>query len=134
MLLVSRYTHYGRECSLLITKFSGIYEGGENYDVADSNLWIQNYAPYIPVGTKPDDLSVDGGIGPVDQADGGVEALLDITIAYELIYPQAISLFSVDDPYYSTDPTAYGFMDTTLDALDGVSISPLTSWNLLTII
>jgi len=31
-----------------------------------------------------------------------VEALLDITIAYEIIYPQVVNVFSVDDTYYST--------------------------------
>lgn len=79
----------------------GIYEGGENYDVADLDLWIENFAPYIPLSTKPEDSSVDGGEGPVSQQNAGVEALLDITIAYELIYPQTVNVFSVDDSYYA---------------------------------
>ena len=73
------------------------------------------------------------------QKDAGIEALLDITIAYELIYPQVINIFSADDTYYATgkitvlkcslpvmltivleDENAVGFMDTTLDAIDGV--------------
>lgn len=64
--------------------------------------------------------SIDGGEGPVSQKNAGAEALLDIVIAYELIYPQTVNVFSADDTYYATeDPNAYGFMDTTLDALDG---------------
>jgi len=54
------------------------------------------------IDTIPELSSVDGGEGPVPQADAGVEALLDITIAYELIYPQVVNVFSVDDTYYST--------------------------------
>jgi len=39
--------------------------------------------------------------GPVSQANGGGEAMLDITIAYELIYPQTVEIFSTDDLYYA---------------------------------
>jgi hypothetical protein len=66
----------------------GIFEEGENYDKADLKLWIKNYAPYIPINTIPESSLVDGGEGPQPQSNAGVEALLDITIAYELIYPQ----------------------------------------------
>lgn len=45
---------------------------------------------------------MDGGEGPVPEKDAGIEALLDITIAYELIYPQVVNIFSVDDTYWST--------------------------------
>jgi len=40
-------------------------------------------------------------VGPVSQANGGGEAMLDITIAYELIYPQTVEIFSTDDLYYA---------------------------------
>ena len=84
----------------------GIYEGGENYDKADLKLWIENYAPYIPVDTIPELSSVDGGEGPVPEKDAGVEALLDITIAYELIYLQVVNIFSVDVGTLPTQETA----------------------------
>jgi tripeptidyl-peptidase-1 len=96
---------------------AGIFEEGENYDKADLKLWIKNFAPYIPIDTIPEESNVDGGIGPVPQANGGGEALLDITIAYELIYPQVVNVFSVDDPYEAENTS--GFMDTWLDAVDG---------------
>jgi len=53
------------------------------------------------IDTIPELSSVDGGEGPLPQEDAGVEALLDITIAYELIYPQVVNVFSVDDTYYA---------------------------------
>lgn len=65
--------------------------------------------------------SVDGGVGVVNNAslDGG-EAMLDITIAYSLIYPQEINFIDVDDSYYQENYYYKGFGDTLLDALDGV--------------
>lgn len=67
--------------------------------------------------TIPEMSSIDGGEGPVPERDAGTEALLDIVIAYELIYPQTVNVFSADDTYSADNDL--GFMDTTLDALDG---------------
>lgn len=97
-----------------------IWEGiQESYSQADLNLFFANFTPFIPQGTRPIYTSIDGGVGPASQADTGVEAQLDLTLAYGLTYPASINFYSVDDPYWSYN--AYGFMDTTLDALDGVS-------------
>lgn len=54
----------------------------------------------------------------------GGESMLDLTIAYSLIYPQDVNFFSVDDSYWSSDQYEYGFFDTLLDAIDGVSGNP----------
>lgn len=45
--------------------------------------------------------------------------MLDITLAFGLVYPASINFYSVDDPYWSYN--AYGFLDTMFDAIDGVS-------------
>lgn len=49
--------------------------------------------------------------------------MLDLTIAYSLIYPQKVNYIDVDDDYYQNQNYYYykGFGDTLLDALDGVS-------------
>jgi len=57
---------------------------------------------------------------PVSQKNGGGESALDMSIIYSLVYPQVIDLFQTDDPYEAANTS--GFLDTFLDALDGVGI------------
>lgn len=45
--------------------------------------------------------------------------MLDLDIAYSIIYPQKINYIPVDDFYYQTNYYYKGFGDTLLDALDG---------------
>jgi tripeptidyl-peptidase-1 len=45
--------------------------------------------------------------------------MLDLDIAYSIIYPQTINYIPVDDMYYQTNYYYKGFGDTLLDALDG---------------
>lgn len=97
------------------TNTLGIYESGESYSQADLDLFFANFAPYIPQGTRPDLLSVDGGESAVFQAQSGGEAMLDFTIAYALTYPQTIEYFSVDNSERGKE----GFLDTLLDSMDG---------------
>lgn len=64
---------------------------------------------------------MDGAVGAAPQNVSGGEAMLDLEIAYSLIYPQQINYIPVDDEYYQTNYYYKGFGDTILDALDGVS-------------
>jgi hypothetical protein len=47
------------------------------------------------------------------------ESSLDMELIYPLIYPQNITLYQTDDPYYSQ--FTKGIFNTFLDAIDGVS-------------
>jgi tripeptidyl-peptidase-1 len=82
----------------------------------------------IPVGTKPIDLSIDGGVRPPSAPhvkgwkDVAGEANLDIQSALPIIYPQNVTIYQVDDRYYAHQ-VDYGYHGLELfnDFLDAVS-------------
>lgn len=80
-----------------------------------SQKWLNRYfkdqAPFVPHGTKPIVKNVNGG------AESGVwsEMMLDLEVAYPIISPQDIQVFSVDMGLGLKN----GFFNTFLDALDG---------------
>jgi tripeptidyl-peptidase I len=94
----------------------GIFELGDQYDQDDLNSFFTKYAPTIPNGTHPILNSIDGGVAPVPEDEGGGESILDFTIAYPLLYPQNITLFQVYDD--TTADETYGLFNQFLDALD----------------
>lgn len=51
----------------------------------------------------PEVNAVDGAVGAAPQNVSGGEAMLDLDIAYALIYPQKINYIPVDDEYYQTN-------------------------------
>ena len=83
----------------------------------DIMLWNDRW---IVLGTTPTIISVDGGPAITTPDLDGAESMLDLTIAYALIYPQKINYIEVDDAYYEDNYYYDGFGDTLLDALDGV--------------
>lgn len=88
----------------------------------DLNLFFTNFTSYIPNGTHPIDINIDGGVARTTNLSlAGGEAELDLMLAYPIIYPQTITLYNVDDLLWQADPNityTYGF-NTFLDALDG---------------
>jgi hypothetical protein len=81
----------------------GIFEQqGQTYSPDDLNLFFKNFMPEIPQGTIPEVSSVDGAIGAAPQNVSGGEAMLDLDIAYSIIYPQKINYIPVDDMFYQT--------------------------------
>lgn len=72
------------------------------------------------VDTLPYITSVDGGVSESSESEDGGESMLDLSIAYSLMYPQKINYIDVDDTYYQDNYYYDGFGDTLLDALDGV--------------
>ena len=97
----------------------GIYETGDTYDQEDLDLFFRNYTPNIPNGTHPILQAIDGGTAPVPVQQAGSESLLDIELAYPLIYPQQIKLYQTLDVATAEGINAtLGIFDPFLDALD----------------
>lgn len=102
----------------------GVFEKASWYQFSDLDKFFETYAPRIPQGTRPANLSID-----LDQwfyesnsTDSYPnEADLDLDVAYPLVYPQNITVFQVDDVYYTQYSTVLGILNTFLDAIDGVS-------------
>lgn len=104
----------------------GIYEDGDYYAQADLDLFFAQYAPNVPQGTHPIPAFIDGAQAPVAQDDptNTGESDIDLDMAYSLIYPQTVTLYQTDDPVYAVEElngTFDGFLNTFLDAIDGVS-------------
>lgn len=80
----------------------GIYETNlQFWDQAALNDFFAKYTPQIPQGTHPTDYLIDGGIAETTDVSlplyDGVEALLDIELAYPLVWPQQIKVYDSDD-------------------------------------
>ena len=92
----------------------GIFESElEFWDQEDLNLFFSNFSSRIPNGTHPIDKLIDGGVAVTTNiSQAGGEALLDLDIAYPIVYPQTITVFNVDDLHYQSwanDTYDWGF-------------------------
>lgn len=101
----------------------GLYERECWYQDEDLDLFFSNYAPDIPVGTRPVNLSIDLAVWHYNESDTTIsipsEADLDTEVAYPIIYPQNITVYQVDDEYYHLYQVQYtGLFNTFLDAID----------------
>ncbi|KAJ4856853.1 pro-kumamolisin, activation domain-containing protein [Trichoderma breve] len=78
-----------------------VYESGDTFSQEDIDSYFHKYAPYIPKGTHPKILSIDGGQAPVapDSEFNTGESDIDIDIIQTLIWPQSMVLYQVDDPF-----------------------------------
>lgn len=95
----------------------GLYETGDTYAQADLDLFYKQFAPNVPQGTHPILDSVDGGQAPVPVGSSYEtgESIIDMDIAFSLVYPQTVTL-------YQNDPESVAYSDgfnNFLDALDG---------------
>lgn len=90
----------------------------------DLDSFYTNFTNYIPNGTHPVPANVDGGMQSTDDpyyADAGGEVMLDLELAYPIVYPQTITVYQVDDYIVQSnqnDTYTFGF-NTWLDAIDG---------------
>lgn len=99
----------------------GLFEEGDYYAGEDLDLFFKNVSPNIPKGTRPILNSIDGGHAPVPINNAGIESDLDMQLAYPIIYPQGLKLYQTDDINYATGKKqSNGFLNTFLDAIDGV--------------
>jgi tripeptidyl-peptidase-1 len=104
----------------------GIFQKASWYQNKDLDLFFSAYAPNIPQGTRPLNLSIDLVVWHYDENDTTIsvpdEADLDLNVAFPIIYPQVPTVFQTDDDYYNLYGASYlGIFNTFLDAIDGVS-------------
>ncbi|KAH8899002.1 subtilisin-like protein [Thozetella sp. PMI_491] len=101
----------------------GIYESLlEFWDQEDLDLFFSNYAPRIPKGTHPIDYLIDGAVAETTNvSEAGGETMLDLDLAYPIVYPQTITIWNEDDLNYQgeADVEYLGGFNTWLDAMDG---------------
>ncbi|KAK4539399.1 hypothetical protein LTR36_010962 [Oleoguttula mirabilis] len=100
----------------------GLFETYDAFSQGDIDLFFENFAPWVPQGTSPDVISVDGGAAPVAPSSvrNGGESDIDIELAYSIIYPQQVTVYEVDDlPNSSGATNTTGFLNTFLDSVDG---------------
>ncbi|KAH6660863.1 peptidase S8/S53 domain-containing protein [Truncatella angustata] len=102
----------------------GLYERECWYQDEDLDLFFESYAPNIPQGTRPLNLSIDLAAWHYNESDSSIsipgEADLDIDVAYPIVYPQSLTVYQVDDEYYHLYQVQYtGLFNTFLDAIDG---------------
>ncbi|KAH8689320.1 peptidase S8/S53 domain-containing protein [Talaromyces proteolyticus] len=92
----------------------GVFEYGDTYAQEDLDEYFAAYAPYVPTGTHPKLVSVDGAQAPVptssDENDG--ESDLDFSVVYSLLGAINVTLFQTAD----TNAT---LLDSLLDAIEG---------------
>jgi tripeptidyl-peptidase-1 len=62
---------------------------------------------------------IDGATAPATLFNAGAESLLDLSLAFPLVYPQKIGLFQTDDDPTEASYTYGGFFNNFLDAIDG---------------
>jgi tripeptidyl-peptidase-1 len=100
----------------------GLFESdGQLWDQKDLNSFFETVLQNATDGTHPDVVSINGAVaeGPVQYAGG--EMILDLTIAYSIIYPQTVTVFqsqgtAKQNVTYYQDYAGY---EALLDAIDG---------------
>lgn len=110
----------------------GIFEAElQWYDQYDLDLFYKRFTPWIPAGNHPININIDGGVAETDNVSiAGPEVMLDIELAYPIVWPQNVTIFNVDDIPYQTwanDSYTWGY-NTLLDAIDG-SYCTYTAYN-----
>lgn len=63
------------------------------YDQEDLNLFFKHFAKDVPRGTHPKLISINNATAPTETKSGGSESIIDLNLAYSLIYPQNIALY-----------------------------------------
>ena len=87
----------------------GVVEYRESYDQEDLDAFFSNYAKYIPNGTHPTLNLMAGAVGPSYPGSRNTETMLDLDVAYPLVYPAGVTLFQTNADENSI-----------LDALDNI--------------
>ncbi|KAK4495322.1 hypothetical protein PRZ48_013653 [Zasmidium cellare] len=101
----------------------GIYEENSlsSYSQEDLNLYFQQFAPYVPQGTEPTVISVNGGVAPVpqDSRQNSGEADIDLDMVYGLLGPVDITYYEVATPQNAPTDSVGSSFDPFLFAVDG---------------
>ncbi|ORY58836.1 putative protease S8 tripeptidyl peptidase I [Pseudomassariella vexata] len=103
------------------TNSLGIFEAElQFWHQVDLDLFYANFTPSIPQRTHPINYEIDGA-PPVTTRYYPYPDMLDLMLAYPIVYPQTITVWNVDDLHYQTwenDTYTWGF-NGLLDAIDG---------------
>ncbi|PNP40534.1 hypothetical protein TGAMA5MH_07531 [Trichoderma gamsii] len=98
----------------------GMFETGSWYSPTALKSFLTNYTD-IPPETTLFNITIDISVAHFDQSNDGGEADLDVQMALPLVYPQNITVYQVDDDYYTTfgrEPYR-GMFQSWLNAIDG---------------
>jgi tripeptidyl-peptidase-1 len=87
----------------------GLVESDQTYDQADLDSFFKKLASNIPNGTHPVLNLMNRAKGPGTPSPNNTETMLDIEIAYPLVYPAGITMFQTS-----------GGQNAILDGLDNV--------------
>ena len=102
----------------------GIFEANaQQWDQKDLDLFFTNMTQgRIPNGTHPINHGIDGGIAITTIVkNAGGEVMLDLDLAYPIVYPQTIVIWDENDLHYqnfANDTSTFGF-NQLLDSIDG---------------
>ncbi|CAK7264275.1 hypothetical protein SEPCBS119000_000905 [Sporothrix epigloea] len=98
----------------------GIYESlGDHYSKIDLDVFMNEFAPFVPNGTYPIPRLIDGSYAETKEIWAGEEANLDFMTAIPLIYPQQTVLFQTDNDRSSLNASYKGMFNTFFDGIDG---------------
>ena len=115
---------FGKQPSIVLKLRSNQFTEslGDTYAKQDLDLYYKNYTSWVPQGTYPTLMGIDGGVAPFGNlSNAGGESDLDFELAVPIIYPQKSIVFQTDDMFYEDDPNFGGFggfFNTFLDAFD----------------
>ena len=100
----------------------GLYESeGQLWDQEDLNSYFETLLEDVPDGTAPNVTSINDAIAEGPTSSAGGETILDLTIAYSLVYPQTVTVFQSQGTAQqnSTYYDDYAGYEALLDAIDG---------------
>ncbi|KAI2627126.1 peptidase S8/S53 domain-containing protein [Xylaria nigripes] len=97
----------------------GIAEWADYLYEPDLPIYFKNFTnPKIPADTRPEFVAIDGGLRgnkTTISVGSGIEAALDVQVAYALIYPQQVRYYQLGD---GINVDSVGTFNIFLDALD----------------
>jgi tripeptidyl-peptidase-1 len=101
----------------------GIFETGSWYSPTALKSFLANFTDISPDVTLSN-ITIDISVAHFDRTNDGGEAGLDVQMALPLVYPQNITVYQVDDDYYTTfgTETYRGMVQSWLNAIDAVGV------------
>lgn len=78
----------------------GMFETGSWYSPTALKSFLANYTD-IPPETTLSNITIDISVSHFDQVNDAGEADLDVQMALPLVYPQNVTVYQVDDDYYT---------------------------------
>ncbi|KAK1254016.1 hypothetical protein MKX08_008011 [Trichoderma sp. CBMAI-0020] len=102
------------------------------YNQSDLTWFYKKFAPHMDHNITPLFNSINGAPRFSDDTTanttGDGQAMLDIQVAYPIVYPQRVRVFGVEDVYYQ-QRASRGLFNNFLDAIDG-SYCNFTAFNI----